>query len=54
MAARILFYQDHPRQLQEDIEACRAYAAENYDIEVIWQSISRLLRHGGNDEEVAH
>ena len=22
MAARILFYQDHPRQLQEDIEAC--------------------------------
>ena len=27
---------------------------ENYDIEVIWQTISRLLRHGGNDEEVAH
>lgn len=54
MAARILFYQDHSQQREADIEECRAYTAANYDIEVIWQTISHLLRYGGNDEEVAH
>lgn len=53
MAERILYYQDHETEYHRDVETCRRYVCENYDIDIIWNAISSLLRNGGAYEEIS-